>query len=163
VERRGATNAQLEDFAGLMRRLWRGACALSGRAFDQIVLHTFFTDETVDRCVRAARTAAEQAGADPAAVKVWSVYATVPGDVTRETYLGRVAALQAFRADPVVAGFGRTLIDAGGPGLPGRRLRPTLPLGDQPVTSTAPFVCADLARKAVIFAIFPLVVPSGAA
>ena len=172
------TSAQLEDFAGLMRRLWRGeavvdhdgpagrypflqldpsfdediplgltawgpkTCALGGRAFDQIVLHTFFTDETVDRCVRAARTAAEQAGRDPAAVKVWSVFATVPGDATggvsRETYLTKVVArlatylqlpgygegivaanrwdvatLQAFRADPVVAGFGRTLIDAG--------------------------------------------------
>ena len=167
------TNAQLEDFAGLMRRLWRGeavvdhdgpagrypflqldpsfdediplgltawgpkTCALGGRAFDQIVLHTFFTDETVERCVQAARTAAEQAGRDSAAVKVWSVLATVAGDVTRETYLTKVVArlatylqlpgygegivaanrwdvgmLQAFRADPVVAGFGRTWIDA---------------------------------------------------
>ncbi|GAA0615944.1 TIGR03857 family LLM class F420-dependent oxidoreductase [Sporichthya brevicatena] len=169
------TIAQLEDFAGLMRRLWRGevivdhdgpagrwaflhldasfdediplgltawgprTCALGGRAFDQVVLHTFFTDETLTRCVAAVREAAEQAGRDPAAVQVWSVFATVPGEVSRETYLLKVVArlatylqlpgygeglvaanrwdpaiLERFRADPVVAGFGRNLIDAVG-------------------------------------------------
>jgi probable F420-dependent oxidoreductase len=166
------TSAQLEDFAGLMRRLWRGdiivdhdgpagrypflhldpsfaeeiplgltawgpkTCALGGRAFDQVVLHTFFTDETLARCVAAVRRAAEQAGRDPAAVKVWSVFATVTGDVSRETYLTKVVArlatylqipgygegivaandwrpedLVAFRTDPAVEGFGRSLID----------------------------------------------------
>ena len=166
------TSAQLEDFAGLMRRLWRGeavldhngpsghfpflhldasfdfeiplgltawgpkTCALGGRAFDQIVLHTFFTDETLQRCVHAARSAAEQAGRDPAAVKVWSVFATVAGEVSRETYLKKIVArlatylqlpgygegivaanrwsteiLADFRSAAVVTGFGRELID----------------------------------------------------
>jgi probable F420-dependent oxidoreductase len=81
------TTAQLEDFAGIVRRLFRGevilghdgpagsfpvlhldasfdeeiplglvafgpnSLALAGRAFDMVVLHTFFTDETVERAV----------------------------------------------------------------------------------------------------------------
>jgi probable F420-dependent oxidoreductase len=108
------TTAQLEDFAGLMRRLWHGevilghdgpagrypvlaldttfdedirlgltafgphSLALAGRAFDVVILHTFFTDETLARSVRLVKDAAEQAGRDPAAVKVWSVIATIP-------------------------------------------------------------------------------------
>lgn len=158
------TTAQLEDFIGLMRRLWRGetvvdhdgpagryprlrldptfdedvtvgltafgpaTLALAGRAADMVVLHTYFSDETVQRCVKAVRTAAEQAGRDPAAVSVWSCYATVPDTLDEETRLRRTiarlatylqvygdllvrtnawdpAALQRFRDDPVVAGL----------------------------------------------------------
>jgi 5,10-methylenetetrahydromethanopterin reductase len=169
------TIAQLEDFAGLMRRLWHGetvshdgpagrydslrlldptfdediplgltawgprTCALAGRAFDQVVLHTFFTDETLQRCVHDIRRAAEQAGRDPEAIEIWSVFATIPGDPTPEarlkkvtarlaTYLqlpgygeGLVAAnrwdagvLERFRADDVVRGFGGSMIDQAG-------------------------------------------------
>ena len=82
------TTAQLEDFAQLMRRLFRGevifghdgpagrfpvlhldgtldehlplsivafgpnTLELGGRCFDEVVLHTYFTDETTQRCVR---------------------------------------------------------------------------------------------------------------
>jgi len=167
------TIAQLEDFAGLMRRLWHGetvighdgpagrydtlalldpsfdediplgltawgpkTCALAGRAFDQVVLHTFFTDETLQRCVHDVRTAAEQAGRDPDSIEIWSVVATIPGEPSAEarlkkvtarlaTYLqlpgygeGLVAAnrwdpdiLAKFRAADVVQGFGRSMID----------------------------------------------------
>ncbi|RTL67767.1 MAG: TIGR03857 family LLM class F420-dependent oxidoreductase [Pseudonocardiaceae bacterium] len=158
------TTAQLADFIGLMRRLWRGetvvdhdgpagryprlrldptfdedvtigltafgpaTLTLAGRAADMVVLHTYFSDETVQRCVKAVRTAAEQAGRDPAAVQVWSCYATVPDTLDEETRLRRTiarlatylqvygdllvrtnawdpAALQRFRDDPVVAGL----------------------------------------------------------
>src|SRR2546423_869751 len=107
------TTAQLEDFAGLMRRLWKGeaiaghdgpagrfpflyldssfdediplglmafgpqSLALGGRAFDAVVLHTFFTDETLARCVHAVKEAAADAGRDPDDVKVWSCFATI--------------------------------------------------------------------------------------
>ena len=37
--------------------------ALGGRAFDAVVLHTFFSDETTARCVGAVKKAAEQAAA----------------------------------------------------------------------------------------------------
>jgi probable F420-dependent oxidoreductase len=94
------TTAQMEDFVGLIRRLFHGeavlghdgpagrypvlhldsafdedipigmvafgpnSLALSGRIMDMVVLHTFFTDETVERCVRTVREAAEEAGPD---------------------------------------------------------------------------------------------------
>ena len=165
------TTAQLEDFAGLMRRLFHGetivdhdgpagrypalrldptfdfdiplglvafgpkTLALGGRAFDAVFLHTFFTDETLARCVATVKTAAEQAGRDPDAVKVWSVFATVgdhlPEDVRLKKTVGRLATylqmygdlmvetnrwdpavLADFRADDMVAGFGSRLIDA---------------------------------------------------
>ena len=98
--------AEIEDFVGLMRRIWRGevvaghdgpagkypllmmgpeynepipktltafgpnSLALGGRAFDAVVLHTFFTDETTARCVQVVKAAAEEAGRDPAARRV---------------------------------------------------------------------------------------------
>lgn len=92
------TTAELEDFAGLMRRLFRGevilghdgpagsypvlhldatldeylplaivafgpnTLSLAGRCFDDVVLHTYFSDETTARCLKTVKTAAEQAG-----------------------------------------------------------------------------------------------------
>ncbi len=102
--------------------------ALGGRAFDGVILHTFFTDETLQRCVRTVKEAAERAGRDPASVRVWSCFATIgdwiPEDVRLKKTVGRLATyLQAygdlmvrtnqwdpavlarFRADPFVAGF----------------------------------------------------------
>jgi 5,10-methylenetetrahydromethanopterin reductase len=158
------TTAQMEDFAGLMRRLWHGEVVfghngpagswpvlaldtsfnediplmisafgpetlrLAGRAFDGVILHTFFSDETLQRCVRIVRESAEQAGRDPASVRIWSCYAVVgdwlPEDVRLKRTVGRLATylqgygdlmvrtngwdpapLERFRADPFVAGF----------------------------------------------------------
>ena len=158
------TTAQLEDFAGLMRRLWHGetiighdgpagkypflrldsafdediplgitafgpnTLQLAGRAYDQVVLHTFFDDETLVRCIRTVKESAEQAGRDPATVEVWSCLATIgdhlPEPVRLKKTVGRMATylqaygdllvstngwdpapLAAFRADPFVAGY----------------------------------------------------------
>ena len=108
--------------------------ALGGRAFDAVVLHTFFTDETLDRCVRTVKRTAEKAGRDPAKVRVWSCFATVGdhlpeplrlkktvgrmatylqayGDLLVETNRWDPAILARFRADPFVAGF-RGAIDS---------------------------------------------------
>jgi probable F420-dependent oxidoreductase len=131
------TTAQMEDFAGLMHRLWHGeavvghsgpagsypflrldptfdediplglvafgpqSLALGGRAFDHVILHTFFTDETLQRCVRTVKEAAEQAGRDPASVTVWSCYATIgdhiPEPVRLKKSVGRLATyLQGY-------------------------------------------------------------------
>jgi probable F420-dependent oxidoreductase len=165
------TTAQLEDFAGLMRRLWQGetiighdgpagrfpflrldptfaeeipmaltafgpnSLALGGRAFDHVVLHTFFTDETLVRCVTTVKEAAERADRDPATVKVWSCFATIgdhiPEPLRLKKTVGRMATyLQAygdlmvktnhwdpaqlaiFRADELVAGFPGAIDDA---------------------------------------------------
>ena len=158
------TTAQLEDVAGLMRRLWAGetvvghdgpcgswpvlrldpdlradiplglvafgpnSLRLGGRAFDDVILHTFFTDETLVRCVETVKRAAEEAGRDPDDVRVWSCFATVGdhideplrlkktvgrlatylqayGDLMVETNGWDPAVLAAFRADPLVSGF----------------------------------------------------------
>jgi probable F420-dependent oxidoreductase len=140
------TTAQLEDVAGLLRRLWRGelilghdgpagsypvlhldasydddiplgltafgpeSLALGGRAFDMVVLHTFFTDETLARCAGAVRRAAEQAGRDPAAVQVWSCYATIgdhlPEDARLRKTVGRLATY--------LQGYGDLLVSTNG-------------------------------------------------
>jgi 5,10-methylenetetrahydromethanopterin reductase len=158
------TMAQLDDFAGIMRRLWHGEMVighdgpagaytflsqdtafdedipimlvalgektleLAGRMADGVVLHTFFTDETLARSVAAVRRGAEQAGRDPAAVRVWSVLATVGDHIDEELRLRKLvgrfatylqgygdllvsvngwdpAVLARFRADELVAGF----------------------------------------------------------
>jgi len=164
------TTAEIEDFVGLMRRLWRGemvvghagpagkypflylgsevgdhipmtftafgpnSLALGGRVFDAVVLHTFFTDETLARCVHTVKDAAEQAGRDPASVRVWSCFATIgdhlPEELRLKKTVGRMATylqaygdllvrtnrwdpgvLERFRTDPLVAGF-RGAIDS---------------------------------------------------
>lgn len=102
--------------------------ALAGRAVDVVVLHTYFSDETTARCVSTVREAAEEAGRDPDAVRVWSCYATVPDTLPEEVRLRRTVArlatylqvygdllvrtnrwdpatLERFRADPVVSGL----------------------------------------------------------
>jgi probable F420-dependent oxidoreductase len=98
---------------------------LGGRCCDQVVLHTFFTDETTARCVETVKSAAERAGRDPGAVEVWSCFATVsdrvPEDKRLMKLVGRLggylqgygdllvrtnnwdpSVLERFRADPVV-------------------------------------------------------------
>ncbi|GAC1404522.1 MAG: TIGR03857 family LLM class F420-dependent oxidoreductase [Mycobacterium sp.] len=157
------TTAQMEDFAGLMRRLFRGevivghdgpagqfpvlhldsaldehlpmcltafgpeTLKLAGRCFDQVVLHTYFTDETTRRCVQTVKASAEAAGRNPDDIVVWSCLATVGdhvpyADRLRKT-VGRLgtylqgygqllvdtndwdsAALQRFLSDPVISG-----------------------------------------------------------
>jgi 5,10-methylenetetrahydromethanopterin reductase len=162
------TGAQLEDFVGLARRLWRGevvmghegpagsypvlhldasfdedipigltafgprSLALAGRLLDMVVLHTFFTDETTARVVQTVRDAAEQAGRDPAAVRIWSCFATIgdhlPPDLQLKKTVGRMgsylqgygdlmvrtngwdpAVLERFRADDVVQSIGGSI------------------------------------------------------
>jgi len=96
----------------------------AGRVMDGVILHTFVTDEALARCVAEVRAGAEEAGRDPAAVKVWAVLATLhePDDERRlRGITGRMATyfqaygdalvamngwdpapLEAFRADEVV-------------------------------------------------------------
>lgn len=117
-----------EDIPVLLVAFGPESLKLGGRAFDHVVLHTFFTDETTERAVRTVKDAAEQAGRDPASVTVWSCFATVgdhlPEDVRLRKTVGRLAGylqgygdllvatngwdpapLAAFRADPVVGSF----------------------------------------------------------
>lgn len=168
------TTAQMEDFATLMRRLFRGevimghngpagsypvlhldgsldehlplclvafgdhTLELAGRLFDDVVLHTYFTDATTARCVKVVKRAAEEAGRDPADVKVWSCFATIgdhlPEDARLKKSVGRLGTylqgygdllvrtngwdpevLQRFLKDPVVSGVGGALDAVGTP------------------------------------------------
>lgn len=102
--------------------------ALAGRCFDEVVLHTYFTEETTAKAVRIVKESAEKAGRDPARVKVWSCFATIgdhlPEDRRLMKSVGRLATylqgygdllvrtngwdpavLARFRADPMISTF----------------------------------------------------------
>ncbi|HEX7353894.1 MAG TPA: TIGR03857 family LLM class F420-dependent oxidoreductase [Mycobacteriales bacterium] len=140
------TTAYLEDFAGVMRRLFHGemilghdgpmgrypflrldasfdediplglvafgpeSLALGGRAFDQVVLHTFFTDETLQRCVRTVKDAAEQAGRDPDSVQVWSCFATIGDHLPEEARLRKTVG----RLATYLQGYGDLMVSTNG-------------------------------------------------
>ena len=132
-----ATTDSMEQFAVLMRRLWKGETVLNyadltgtypvlrldpafdldiplsitafgpqtlqmaGRAYNNVILHTFFTDETTQRAVQMVKKSAEQAGRDPSTVKVWSCLATIGDHIDPALRLkktvGRLATyLQAY-------------------------------------------------------------------
>jgi probable F420-dependent oxidoreductase len=137
------TTAELEDFAGIMRRLFRGEAILghdgpagswpvlhldsaldeylpmglvafgeqtlklAGRCYDEVVLHTFFTDETTARCVKTVKQAAEEAGRDPASVKVWSCFATVGDHVPEDKRLMKLVG----RLGTYLQGYGRLMVE----------------------------------------------------
>jgi 5,10-methylenetetrahydromethanopterin reductase len=117
-----------EDIPILMVALGEKTLELAGRCVDSVVLHTYFTDETLARSVAAVRRGAEAAGRDPDSVRVWSVLATIgdhiPEDARLLKTVGRLATylqgygdllirvngwdpadLERFRADPMVQGF----------------------------------------------------------
>lgn len=136
------TTSQMEDFAGIMRRLFRGevvlghdgpagkwpvlhldasldehlpmglvafgprSLELAGRCFDEVVLHTFFTDETTARCVQTVKRAAEEAGRDPASVKVWSCFATIGDHIAEDKRLMKLVG----RLGTYLQGYGDLLV-----------------------------------------------------
>jgi probable F420-dependent oxidoreductase len=74
---------------------------MAGRTYDNVILHTFFTDETTARAVRTVKESAERAGRDPDSVKVWSCFATIGDHIAPDLRLkktvGRLATyLQAY-------------------------------------------------------------------
>jgi probable F420-dependent oxidoreductase len=93
--------------------------------FDDVILHTYFTPETLQRCVKMVKDAAEKAGRNPDSVRVWSCFATIgdhlPEQLRLKKTVGRLATylqgysdllvntngwdpvvLRRFREDPVV-------------------------------------------------------------
>lgn len=140
------TTAQLEDFAGLLRRLFRGetivghdgpagrypvlyldadldeyltlgvvafgehTLKLAGRCFDEVVLHTYFTDETTRRCVETVKSSAESAGRDPAEVTVWSCLATVGDHLPYPERLRKTVG----RMGTYLQGYGHLLVGTNG-------------------------------------------------
>jgi 5,10-methylenetetrahydromethanopterin reductase len=82
----------------------------AGRVADGVVLHTFFTDETLARSVAAVRRGAEQAGRDPASVRVWSVLATVGDHIDEELRLRKLVG----RFATYLQGYGDLLVSVNG-------------------------------------------------
>ena len=140
------TTAQMEDFANLMRRLFRGeviighdgpagtypvlhldatldeylpmsivafgpnTLELGGRCFDDVVLHTFFTDETTQRAVATVKQAAEKAGRDPESVRVWACLATVGDHLSEDARLMKTVG----RLGTYLQGYGEVLVRTNG-------------------------------------------------
>lgn len=143
---------------------------LGGRSFDNVVLHTFFTDETTSRAVRTVKESAERAGRDPNAVKVWSCFATVGDHIDYplriKKTVGRLATylqaygdlmvrtnnwdpevLRRFREDEFVATFGAAF-DAKGTTEDLERIAHLIP--DEwlaPSATGTPEQCAAAVRK----------------
>ena len=74
------------------------------------MLHTFLTDETLARSVRTIRRAAEEAGRDPASVRIWAVLATVEESIPEEVALRKLVG----RLATYLQGYGEVLVDANG-------------------------------------------------
>jgi probable F420-dependent oxidoreductase len=99
-----------EDVPVLMMAIGPKSLELAGRVADGVVLHTFFTDETVARAVRTIRESAERAGKDPARVRIWSVLATVEDSITEEQRLRKLVG----RLATYLQGYGEVLVRANG-------------------------------------------------
>jgi probable F420-dependent oxidoreductase len=85
--------------------------ALGGAHFDGVLLHPFLTPEAVARSVKAVRSAAEEAGRDPASVRVYATVVTACGLPAEEE-----AAVVGGRAVTYfqIPGFGERLAEANG-------------------------------------------------
>ena len=142
-----ATNADLAEFATVMRQILRGetilgydgplgkypalrllqagfseevplgiaglgpnTLRLGGRAYDEVLLCTFFSDEALTRSVATVKKAAEEAGRNPDDVTVWSCIATVSDTVPyEERMLKTVGRLAAY-----LQGIGDMLVKVNG-------------------------------------------------
>ncbi|MBK5287982.1 MAG: TIGR03857 family LLM class F420-dependent oxidoreductase [Acidimicrobiia bacterium] len=90
-----------EDIPVILCALAERTLERAGAVMDGIVLHTYFSDETLARSVAAVRRGAERAGRDPASVRVWSVLATIgdhiPHDAQMRKTVGRLSTyLQGY-------------------------------------------------------------------
>lgn len=95
-----------EDIPVLVSALGPKTMRWAGGVADGVVLHTFFSDEALARCVGTIRQGAEAAGKDPDRVRVWAVLATLC-DRSEEDLLrglvGRMATYMQVYGDALVA------------------------------------------------------------
>jgi probable F420-dependent oxidoreductase len=74
--------------------------------FDDVILHTYFTPETLQRCVKTVKDAAEKAGRDPDSVRVWSCFATVGDHLPEQLRLKKTVA----RLATYLQGYGELMV-----------------------------------------------------
>lgn len=85
--------------------------AFAATVFDGVILHTFISDEALARTVKRIRDAAEQAGRDPASVKIWSVLATACNADEEKQLRYLVARMATYLQAP---GYGELLLALNG-------------------------------------------------
>ncbi len=95
-----------EDIPVLLCALAEQTLERAGAYVDAVVLHTYFTDETLARSVAAVRRGAERAGRDPASVRVWSVLGTVGDHLSHEAQLRKTVG----RLSTYLQGYGDLLV-----------------------------------------------------
>lgn len=88
------------DIPVMLAALGEETMRWAGGVFDGVMLHTFFSDEALARCVAAVRSGADAADRDPSRVRVWAVLATMcdlPEEKKLPYLVGRMATyLQAY-------------------------------------------------------------------
>ncbi len=99
-----------EDIPVILCALAERTLERAGTFVDGVVLHTYFTDDTLARSVAAVRRGAERAGRDPASVRVWSVLATVGDHIPYETQLKKTVG----RLSTYLQGYGDLLVRVNG-------------------------------------------------
>ncbi|MBA4022336.1 MAG: TIGR03857 family LLM class F420-dependent oxidoreductase [Gordonia sp.] len=99
-----------EDIPIMMVAIGEKTLKLAGRIADGVVLHTFFSDETLSRSVQTIRRAAEESGRDPAGVRIWSVLATVEDSISEELRLRKLVGRMAT----YLQGYGHVLVQVNG-------------------------------------------------
>lgn len=82
----------------------------AGAHADAVVLHSFFSDDTLARAVGLVRQGAEEAGRDPASVRVWSVLVTVDDRADEQQRLRKLVGRMAT----YLQGYGDVLVQANG-------------------------------------------------
>ena len=78
----------------------------AGGFVDGVVLHTFLSEEALERSVAAVRRGAEHAGRDPSEVRIWSVLATVGDHIGEELRLKKTVG----RLASYLRGYGDLLV-----------------------------------------------------
>ena len=99
-----------EDIPVLMMAIGPRSLELAGRVADGVVLHTFLGDAALERSVASVRRAAEEAGRDPASVRIWAVLATVEESIGEEARLRKLVG----RLATYLQGYGEVLVRANG-------------------------------------------------
>jgi probable F420-dependent oxidoreductase len=95
-----------EDIPVLVSALGPKTMRWAGGVADGVILHTFFTDEALARCVGLVREGAEAAGRDPDRIRVWAVLATLcdrSDDERLRGLVGRMATYMQVYGDALVA------------------------------------------------------------
>lgn len=84
---------------------------LAGRVYDDLILHSHWTEEGVARSAALARRAAEEAGRDPQALRVWTLLVTacdLPEDVVLQRVVRRMTTYMQW------PGYGELIVAANG-------------------------------------------------